>query len=226
MNLEALIFDVRDDAQDHAEGQAWTDERIVRWLAEAEREACARKGLLFESDLAKMCEITTEAGRRSYAIDPRWVVITKAYLTAADSDRVIHLNLTSREVLDQQRPDWRTAARDPCELMVYDTRVEFGSPIDRDWLLHLEGWRLPLVPLGGEDGGDTGAVPEIAAIHHEYLRHWALYRGYSQPDRELFNPDKAKGALAEFERYFGARPDADQRRDWYQDTPHHNAAIW
>lgn len=163
MNVEGLIFDVRDDAQDHAEGQAWTDERIVRWLAEAEREACARKGLLFESDLAKMCEITTEADRRSYTIDPRWVVITKAYLTAADSDRVIHLNLTSREVLDQQRPDWRTAARDPCELMVYDTRVEFGAPIDREWLLHLEGWRLPLVPLGGEDGGKTDAVPEIAA---------------------------------------------------------------
>lgn len=63
-------------------------------------------------------------------------------------------------------------------------------------------------------------VPEIAAIHHEYLVQWALYRAFSVPDTETFDPNRAAIAEREFTQYFGLRPDSDLRRITREDTPH------
>ena len=48
-------------------------------------------------------------------------------------------------------------------------------------------------------------TPEIAEIHHDRLPYWALFKAYSVPDRETYDPNRAKKALDEFEAYFGER---------------------
>lgn len=221
MNLEALRAAVRTDADDKTAQPLMSDADIDAWLVEGEEEACIRAQLLFESSLGEMCEIAVEAGTQSYPLDERWITITKAYLTQEGSDCVVDLHLTSREVLDRERPRWRTEARDPTGLMQYDTRVEFDAPIAQAWTLHLEGYRLPLASMVKKTDS-----PEIGRIHHTHLRHWALHRGYAVPDSELFNPDKSAKALAAFTAVFGERPDADLRKTQQQDVPHHNLAHW
>lgn len=226
MNLEALRAAVRTDADDHGEAKDKSDAllkdaAIDAWLNEGEEEACIRANLLFESTLEQMCVISVEPGQQSYPLDPRWITITKAYLTKEGSDCAIHLHLTSREALDRIRPNWRTEARDPTGLMQYDTRVEFDAPIAEAWTLHLEGYRLPIQPMVKKED-----APEIGRIHHTHLRHWALHRGYAIPDSEIFNPDKSAKALAAFTAVFGLRPDADLRKTQQQDVPHHNLAYW
>ena len=223
MNLKGLIAAVHTDADDLEDPPLLSTANVVAWLNEAEEEAAVRRRLLFEGDLEEMCLIDVEAGTRSYALDPRWFCITRAWLTDA-SGCVRLLHLTSRDALDRIRPDWRTKARDPDYLIQYDTRVEIGAPVAKAWQLHLEGYRLPLKPMLEDEQDD--AQPEIGAAHHLYLRHWALHRGYSIPDTEVFDLQKAARAEAEFTRYFGPRPDADLRKDLQADQPHHNEAIW
>lgn len=227
MNLVALIATVRTDADDFPQDKAEKDALmrtadIIGWLNEAEEEACIRKNLIFEGENEDLCVIDVDVGQQAYPLSDAWHLITRAWLTSEDSACPVMLNLCTRDALDRRRPDWRTHVQSPTDLIVYDTKVEFGSPLAKAWTLHLEGYRLPIKPMANA----TKDSPEIARPHHLYLRHWALHRGYSVPDSQLFNPDKAAKALAEFERYFGARPDADLRKDWYSDDPHTNTAVW
>jgi hypothetical protein len=69
-----------------------------------------------------------------------------------------------------------------------------------------------------------GDEPCILAVHHIHLVQWALYRAFSKPDAEIFDPNRAAQAEAEFSRYFGARPDSDLRSDTREDEPQHIVA--
>jgi hypothetical protein len=71
---------------------------------------------------------------------------------------------------------------------------------------------------GGVDAVVT--VPEINPMHHRHLVKWMLYRAYQKADAETLNPDKSAKSLAEFEDYFGTRPDADLRKQQFASTPH------
>ena len=77
---------------------------------------------------------------------------------------------------------------------------------------------------GGVDAIVTS--PEIHPSHHRYLIKWAMHRAYEMPDAEVFNPDKCAKALAEFEAYFGVRPDAQLRKDNNSSKPHRNVAYF
>lgn len=92
--------------------------------------------------------------------------------------------------------------------------------IDDGDVLHLECYRLPLAAL--EDESDE---PEIHAAHHEHLIEWALFKAYSVPDADAFDPTRAKMAEDAFTRYFGLQPDSDMRRATRQDFQHYVRAI-
>jgi len=76
---------------------------------------------------------------------------------------------------------------------------------------------------GGVDAVVT--APELNGAHHRHLVKWALHRGYEKPDAETFDPAKSARALAEFEDYFGVRPDASNRKRANASRPHRNVAY-
>lgn len=76
---------------------------------------------------------------------------------------------------------------------------------------------------GGIDG--TVDEPEINAMHHRFLTKWVLHRAYERPDTETMDKDKSAKSLAEFEAYFGTRPDAELRKMANASTPHRNLAY-
>jgi len=63
---------------------------------------------------------------------------------------------------------------------------------------------------GTAEYGSNG--PEIAAVHHQHLVSWAKYRAYLVPDTDFYDRDRAALHLAEFEAWFGARPNAATRK--------------
>lgn len=219
MTLAQLLAEFRVDADDRTAGYLFADVDITRWLNEAQEEACLRADLLFESSDEEMCAVYVYPQERSYALDDRWTRITQAFMPVDGTTR--ELRLTSREELDRTQPGWRNHTNPPTALMLFDTRVELDSYTTAPVALMLEGFRLPLAPMMAAT--DT---PEIGRTHHRRLVDWALYRGYSVPDSEVFNPDKAAKALAVFTQIFGSRPDADLRKQREVDVPHANVAIW
>lgn len=166
-----------------------------------------------------MCFIDLEPGRTTYKLHPALYEIIHARIAPA-SGKARVLRLVSRELLDDERPDWREDAR-PASLAVQDeTRLRIVGAVAAGDTLAMEVYRLPLARL--ESGSDE---PEIHRAHHEHLIQWALHKAFSVVDGELFDPKRAELAAMEFTRYFGPLPDADLRRATRTDVQHFNRAI-
>lgn len=223
MNKSDLVKKYRIDAEDRVVPYFATTSMIVAWLNEAEEEAAIRAHLLREVSNPDLCEIAvTVAGGNTYPLHEAMVWITRAQfipdgLTAADA---CPLHLISHTEIDRVFPRWRTTTEQPRYLIVHDTTVQLGCLPLTDGLLQLEGCRVPLDKI--EDR--TSESPEINRAHHRHLVLWALYRNYSRPDSQVYDPGRAQKALDEFERMFGARPDGKLRRDIEQDRHHANRA--
>lgn len=95
-----------------------------------------------------------------------------------------------------------------------DTTIRLVPAPDLSGELQLEGYRVPIVHM--ENDND---MPEINQIHHVHLIQWALYKAFSVPDSEFFDPNRAAIAEQVFTDYFGLRPDSDLRRMAREDTP-------
>lgn len=209
MNLTALEALFRADIKDAATPYLFSQAQVWAWLNEAEREACLRADLIFDEATAAVCQVAVTAGTASYTLHAK--ITRVAYATflatgASAEDRVV-LELVDRIELTRRRPHWRTETEEPRELIVEQRKARFGCIPQDDGTLALECYRLPLNDMAAAD-----AEPEIGAAHHLGLVQWAKYRAYLVPDTETYDEAAAERALAEFERIFGLRPDADLRQ--------------
>lgn len=218
MMLQELIRRFRVLSGDKAEPHLCADEDVTDWLNDAHAQACVR-GRLLREDSAGMCFIDLEPGRTTYKLHPALYEIIHARIVPA-SGRARAVQLVSRELLDDEHPDWRDDTQ-PATLAVQDdTRLRIVGGIAAGDTLALECFRLPLRPL--QAGDDE---PEIHRAHHEHLIQWVLHKAFSVVDGELFDPKRAELAAMEFTRYFGPLPDADLRRATRTDVQHFNRAI-
>ena len=222
MDLPALIAQVRVDTDDLTPDYFSTDANITAWLNEAEQEACIRSLLIHDTSTASVCNIAVTAGTSVYSLHPSIIAITRAGFTPAGSGTEQVLYLTDITELDRIYPAWRKYSELPKYAIQNDTTLQLASKPSTDGTLALECHRLPLLNI--ED--QPTESPEIGRIHHRHLVQWVLHRAYSRPDAEIFNPNKAATALAEFTRVFGLRPDATTRRSSQANRPHRNRAIW
>lgn len=222
MTLEELIAQVRVDSDDLESDYLSTDANITAWLNEAEQEACIRARLIHDETTSAVCSIAVTAGVRTYALHSAIIDIDRASFTATGSTTENVLSLTDRVEMDRLYSDWRTRVDVPRQAIQNDTTFQLCCVPSTAGTIALECYRLPLVNI--EDQGSE--EPEIGRIHHRHLVQWALHRAYSRPDAEIFNPNKAATALAEFTRVFGLRPDADYRRACQANRPNCNKAVW
>lgn len=227
MNVKELIDSAEAEADDRADGKAAEKADKLRYLNEAVDEACIRKRLLYEAVNESMCIIPIDAGQQVYPLGDlgdKWVFITMVVMVRdADINNQPALRIRSLEDLTIECPDWRNNQRGrlPYAVVLTDNTIEVAGRIESSGILKLQGYRLPLKALKAD-----GDKPEISTIHHRLLTKWVLHRMYEVPDSEIFNPDKSLKALAQFEAYFGPRPDADLRKGMVADTVHHNRAWW
>lgn len=227
MTLDDLVAQFRSDADDRAGTAGAGDylfERtdIVGWLNEAQDEAADRALLLHESSNSDICTIAVTAGTTVYTLDERVLNITRAVFTPTGSSE--KYLLTPRDVLDLDRirPDWRDQTDIPRDYIHDSTTIRLGSIPSTDGTVQIECYRLPLVNM--EDS--TTESPEIHRQTHRALVHWALFRGYSRPDSEVYDPGRGEKELARFERVFGLKVDAKLRRNTNANRPLYNKAVW
>ena len=221
MTLAELIAKYRVDADDTAIPPLASDELVTDWLNEAEEEAAIRASLIHESSNTAITEISVSAGTSVYPLHETVLDITRADFTETGSSEVIHMTLTDRVEQDRNFPEWRTTTDTPTELIQMDKSIRMGCIPETAGTLTIECYRIPRKPMASESD-----KPEIARIHHRHLIQWALHKNYSRPDTEVYDPNRADRALAEFTRVFGIRPDADVRRSSQANRPLYNKAVW
>lgn len=229
MTLEDLIAAFRPESGDkvrdihgRTDDLLWSDCMLARWFTEAQEEAAIRKRLLPDS-----MNVRVVPDKSAYPFTA-FFEITRADLfrvTDLTTDPVTlerrgcELEIVSRERMDEIDPDWRLERDTPAQLVQEDTRILLPAIVSGDYVLKLEGLRLPLKAFSEEN---LGAKPEIAPVHHRFLVHWALFRAYGIQDADTFDAERSARELALFESYFGKRPDADLRKDLRQDRPQVN----
>lgn len=220
LTLQQMLAQFRRDAQDTKEPHLWEDEQAIFWLNEAESEAAVRKRLLHESSNPLMCEIQLVPGQATYPLHPAMYELTWL-AREEDGAQLDQPSIKSLEWLDRKHPDWRTRCDHILPFVVQnETSLRLATPPRAPGVLRLEGYRLPAKPMKCDR--DT---PEIHAAHHAKLVLWALFRAFSQPDADGFDPQRAAKAEAEFTAYFGQRPDADLRRDTREDETQVNVSY-
>lgn len=224
MTYDEIIRQYRIDSDDLLSNPYLaTQAMVIEWLNEAEEEAAIRSRLLRETVNPDLCEIAvTVVGGNTYPLHTAVAWVTRADFipdgqTAEDA---CQLHLVSDTELDRLRPRWRTTTEHPRYLMVDDSTVQLGCLPLTDGLLKLEVCRVPLDRIEDRDSES----PEIARAHHRGLVSWMLYRNYSRPDSQVFDPDRAKKEYDKFEMMFGTRPNAKMRRDEEADRHHANRA--
>lgn len=208
MTVEELEAMFRADIRDAKAPYLFTSADFLRFLNEAELQACIRADLLLEEEDADLCTIAVTAPSAIYALHAAVTRVHFATFTAEGSDEPTRLTLITRPELTRLRPRWRERTEPPRELIPMDRKVRFGCIPEENGTLQLEVYRTPLTPMAAADD-----EPEIAAQHHTALIQWCLYRAYSRPDVERFDRQAADRALAEFERTFGPPPDANLRKE-------------
>jgi hypothetical protein len=221
VKLGELIARVRTLANDKTNPPLWSDAEIAGWLDEGVVEAAVRGRLLYEKNDPWICEIPVDAGIDTCPLHPSLYEI--AYLAFKENKKAkcVPLRLVSTEFLDVMRPEWREIPGTPEFAIQKETTLRLAPVPDCDGLLWVEGYRLPSKPMRDRDD-----IPEIHQASHIHLVQWALHKGFSVPDAELFDPQRSALAEQEFTRYFGIRPDSDLRRITREDVPHHVKAFW
>ena len=207
-----LIPEFRTQADDKKKPYLWGDTSVANWFNEAEREACIRAKLILDSDT-----FSVNAGELSLDLPALLHHIQYVELIAADGKRD-ELSATSRRVLDFEASNWRNTTERPDRYIHDQSSLTFSALPDADYEVYIEFFRLPAQDMGLDD------EPEIPLVHQDGLVDWVLFRAFSVPDADGFDPKRSAMAEEEFTKRFGPRPGADMRRRQQANRPHRNRA--
>lgn len=201
MTFQELIDDARVSHLDDAvEPYLWSDEQLLRFAGEAERQACRRGActLIFDDSMT----ITLVADQASYSLDPAILRLERVLWTSTAG--VALVEKTSERSLDNRElPEWRRAEAGPPSRyyvrgrMLFLDRVPTDADVTQDATLNLQVWREPVFEA------DVSSEPELQSQHHDALTHWIAYRALMIPDHEGVNKDIAAMHLGLFDQHFG-----------------------
>lgn len=218
MKLEDLIRRFRVMAKDTVKSlggdgsdQFWANEDITDWLNDAQVQACVRGRLIREDANPAVCRVALTPGQHTYPLHKSvYEIIHLRLIPVTGQTRTMQLK--SREWLDRAHPDWRDMDQPSCWVIQNDTSIRVVGRIDVGDALELECYRLPLKVMVND-----ADKPEIHEAHHEHLIQWALYKAFSVPDADGFDPNRASLSETAFTSYFGPPPDHDLRRSTRED---------
>lgn len=208
MNLGELIDDFRQDEMDDGDPPFNSDQKLTRLFNEAEEEAAIRSNLL-----RKTLEFSLAPGDFEIILPSEIIEIRTARIV--EDGQTYHLDPTDRYEQDRLYRDWRDTTDRPTAFIHDDKSLTLNRIVETASVLYLECYRLPENKMA-----DYSDEPEIAATHHRKLDGWVRFRAFSVPDADFGDKTKAAQGLADFEDYFGRRPDADHRRNNNANRPH------
>lgn len=208
MEVAALLSEYRRRADDRVEQYYVDDEEAMRFASEAEREACMRANLIFDTETEGVAVYDVASGQTVLQLSPLVLRIDHATFRPSSGGRESCLVLTGIDWIREQRGS-ESRESTYLEALAHVERTQARLfPIPRvAGTLRLQVYRLPQFALEAPDD-----EPEIAEEHHDGLIDWMLYRTWSAKDSEQEDPARADRALADFTARFGERPTASVMR--------------
>jgi hypothetical protein len=205
VNLAELLAEMRSRLDDEATPYLWSDADLTLYLNEAEREACIRAKLLYDSTTPQLTQYAITAGAQTIALDSRIDIIDRVQLDGRFLKR--H---TVEQIQHEYGPLWQnwSPERSPRYFIHEDdNQLRIFRPPAEDGTLRLYLWRLPLADM--EAPAD---VPDISVRFHLQMIDWAEHLAYRRRDADAGDSQKAIIADQRFTATFGIRPTADTRR--------------
>lgn len=191
MKVKDYIFEFRKFTRDVAEGSFWSDEEILGYLNQAEREA-ARRALL----LADVGFLDVYAGDPIVILPKPVLLVRRARLVTGAKT----LRLAGWREVEELTPDWEDSTGTPNVVLtdwVTQALRLAPTPIADD-TLRAAYFRLPRNEMRS-----TNDEPEINARHHFALLDHMLELGYSKHDADRFDPNAAAFHAGKFAASFG-----------------------
>lgn len=217
MELGELIRRFRTQANDKVEPYFNEDEDVKDWLNDAVNEACIRGRLVHESHNADVCAIQVAIDQSQYPLHESIYEITRLTYVPGNGETQVDLRLVSEEWLNLYfYENWPDMKGKPQFAIQSDTALRLVPKPDNDGELFVEGYRTAIVNMAL----DSDKPSDLHKQHHVQLVEWALYKAFSIPDTEFFDPNRSAIAYQNFENYFGVRPDSDLRRQTREDYEH------
>ena len=171
----------------------WTNEELVAYINEAERQA-TRNSLLIEDSTMT---ISVVDGTALYTLDPKIIIVKRAKLSSETGE------LRKVSVKDYfLSSDWEIKEDTPTEYMLdYSTgKIRFNTIPTQDDTLKLIVYRYPLNDM--EWNNRTADEPEIGEQYHIKMLDYAAYLAYGKDEPNSYDPQRAAARLATFEREF------------------------
>ena len=223
MLLTDLIKTLRNQyLDDVAEPYLWSDDNLVSYIIDAEKEACERANLIIDDTTPAICLFPVQVGVIGYSLNSNVLLVKRvSYGTSLDS--TYPLEQATRSRLDALYANWNSENGAPsfyvCEnnneiMIVPPTAGTTGtsgvaSTSGTSGTAFLQVSRLPVntLTLNSTAGSGTAGLgityPEIAAQYHTKILSWAARLAFLKNDSETFNLAKADRYEAIFDRDFG-----------------------
>lgn len=205
MTVEELIRRARVRLHDSALPYLISDEDMVVFVGNAQREACERGLALFDDTTTAICEISVEAAQATYPTDERVLAVVSARL---DGETEPLRKVNADDVLLHKFKASLGSAT-PTAFYERDGAITLLPTPDASDTLRLAVYRYPLADI--ESISDDLEIP---ARLHPALIHWVCYEALSVQDAELLDPGSAEKALLAFERVFGRPRTALELKSW------------
>jgi hypothetical protein len=177
----------------------WVRNLILGYVDEAEKEACERADLIYDTSTSSVCNISVNTSSAIYSIDESVYFIKAIKFTDSLGNSFDVLVRNKNEFL-KINSGYRSEAFSASKSVFIENRtIEIAGIPDVAGVLHLEVYRTPLT---NASIADQFEIPERRVSS---LINWVKYRAFSNPDIDIYDEAKAAVFLARFEDSFGRR---------------------
>lgn len=189
----------------------WSDSALLRYINEAQRQACNRTDFLFSE---VYFSITLATGVHTYSISDKITFIESVEFD--DTQKVSHKSV---EELKRYVTDWRTLSGMTGNELYYTIRnrkmrvYPIPDAVDNGKKLTLNAYHLPI-----DNITSTSDDLVIAEENHRDLIWWVLYEAYSKQDAETYDKEKGLRYLAQFNQVFGDYVPSEVRQNQLQEN--------
>jgi hypothetical protein len=205
MTTLELITAVRSILDDENTPYKWADSAVIRYLNEAEEQACRRAYLLIDGKTASVCAFTVSVSVASFMLHSKVLQIKRMEVGST----VIPLKQKTRDELDELVTGWVSLTGVP-DTFIHEANNEvILAPIAQS--LTSANMIVARLPLNSFSTGSAEA-PEIPAEYHNDLVDWALKRAYERRDPDTQDLRLSQFYESRFTVRFGPLPTAKVER--------------
>lgn len=219
-----ILHDVSDQVAGGQSDYLWSDERLVRYINEAQNRLARKALVIREWQNPDVCQFTTVSGQDKYVLDKHIIAVLSIRMSGDNVDlpRAGHSDFDTYKVpspyfFDPSQlstlPPGKPRAFSTDEGVADDGEGSYRAMTLRLFPIpdaanagataNMRVARLPLVPLTLDN---LDARPEIPEDHHLNMLDWAAYLALRKTDLDVAGGD-ARARAADFKNSFQAHVD-------------------